>query len=493
MTSPRLPSDRPAPGIAIVGAGIAGLCMAVRLKESGVDSFTIYEKSDALGGTWRDNVYPGAACDIPSHLYSFSFAPNPDFSRKYSPQAEIQRYLESIAERYGLLPHIRYGREAVAARFDETERFWQLSFADGTSVTTEVVVTGVGQLNRPVVPDFPGLSSFEGETMHSARYAPGADFRGRRVAVVGSGASAVQIVPELARTAARLSVFQRTPNWIIPRRDRAYSSVERRVFRRFPRVLEAYRAALYCRFDARFVGLKDDRFQGIGTKFARDHLESQVPRGRLRDQLTPTYPLGCKRILLSDDYYPALQRSNVELVTDRIARFERTGIRGASGKLTELDAVVFATGFDTNAFLAPITIVGRGGLDLADAWRNGAEAYFGVAVAGFPNLFMLYGPNTNLGHNSIIFMIECQVAYLMKCLERLRGARVSTLEVRREAMARYNAELQDRLSRTIWAADCDSWYKDERGRNVNNWSNSTTLYWWRTRTPDWSAFIEAPA
>jgi cation diffusion facilitator CzcD-associated flavoprotein CzcO len=438
-------------------------------------------------------VYPGAACDIPSHLYSFSFAPNPDFSRKYSPQPEIQRYLEELAERHGIVPHVRFGQEVTAAHFDEAEHLWRLSFRDGSQVATEVVVTGVGQLNRPVIPDFPGLADFAGESMHSARYAPGADFAGKRVAVVGSGASAIQIVPELARTAAKLSVFQRTPNWMVPRGDRAYSAVERAVFRRFPRVLEAYRAALYARLDLRFFGLRDERFRKVADRLAREHLAAHVPAGRLRDQLTPDYPVGCKRILLSDDYYPALQRPNVELVTDRIARFEAGGIRSASGTLTELDAVVFATGFDSHSFLAPMKVTGRGSEGLDQAWKNGAEAYLGVAISGFPNLFMLYGPNTNLGHNSIIFMIECQVAYLIQCIERLRTRKLASLEVRRDAMQRYNAELQEALGRTVWAADCDSWYKDELGRNVNNWGSFTTAYWWRTRSPEWAAFREERA
>jgi len=488
--SPSATPTRSAPSIAIVGAGIAGLCMAIRLKAAGIDSFTIYEKGDALGGTWRDNVYPGAACDIPSHLYSFSFAPNPDFSRKYSPQPEIQQYLEQVSERHGIGRHYRFGKEVTAAHFDEKAHVWRLSFRDASEVTTEVVVTGMGQLNRPVIPDIPGLAAFAGRTMHSARYAPGADFAGKRVAVVGSGASAVQIVPELAKSAARLTVFQRTPNWIVQRGDRAYTAAERATFRRFPRVLEAYRAALYARHELRFVGLMEQRLRDIGNRYTRRHLEAQVPAGRLRDQLTPDYAVGCKRVLLSDDYYPALQRPNVELVTDRIARFEPSGVRGASGKLTELDAAVFATGFDTNSFLAPVEITGRGGLSLAEAWKDGAEAYLGVAVAGFPNLFMLYGPNTNLGHNSIIFMIECQVAYLVKCVQRLERGRLRSLEVGQAAMRRYNVELQEELSKTVWAEGCDSWYKNDLGRNVNNWSSYTTAYFLRTRSPDWTAFRE---
>jgi cation diffusion facilitator CzcD-associated flavoprotein CzcO len=463
--------------------------MGIRLKKAGIESFTIYEKAEDLGGTWRDNTYPGAACDVPSHVYSYSFEPNPAFTRKYSGQAEIRAYLMGVAERHGLLPHLRFGMEATAARFDEDARLWRVSFLGHPEVSSDVVITGLGQLNRPAVPRFSGLDSFEGTVAHSARFGKGVEVRGRRVGVVGSGASAIQIIPQVAKDAERLTVFQRTPNWIVSRRDRAYSSLEKWFFRHVPATLKAYRSAMYLQLDSRFFALTTDApFRPMLEKMALRHLESQVARPELREALTPEYPIGCKRILISDDFYPALQLPNVELVTDAIAGFEPGGIRTKAGVFHPLDAVIFATGFETTSFLAPMAVHGRGGSSLAEAWKDGAEAYFGVAVADFPNLFMLYGPNTNLGHNSIIFMLECQVAYIARCIERLSEYGLATLEVRRDAMDRYNAHIAEELSQTIWSAGCDSWYKTASGKITNNWSTFTSAYWWRTRHVDWSAF-----
>jgi cation diffusion facilitator CzcD-associated flavoprotein CzcO len=482
------------PEIAIIGAGISGLCMAVALKRAGIHSFTIYDKNEGLGGTWRDNEYPGAACDIPSHLYSFSFDPNPDFSRKYSAQTEIRRYLEGVAERHQLLPHFRFGKEATRARFDDKAHTWRLAFRDGTEVTTDVVITGTGQLNLPIIPDFPGLESFDGKKMHSARFDPRYDVTGRRVAVIGSGASAVQIVPQVAARAAHLSVFQRSAHWVMPRNDRGYAALERWAFRKMPQLLEAYRSLLYVKHEVWFLPLANVGIaQRIATTLAERHLETQIPDPALRQRLTPDFPIGCKRILISDDYYPAFNRPNVDLVTDRIQQFEPAGIRDASGKLHEVGTVIFATGFDSTAFLAPMEIRGRYGTRLEDAWKGGAEAYLGMSVSGFPNLFLLYGPNTNLGHNSIIFMIECQVNYVVQCIERMREKRLSTFEVRHDAMTRYNQGLDEDLAKTIWSAGCDSWYKNEAGKITNNWSSFTTAYWWRTRRPKWSAFAEERA
>jgi cation diffusion facilitator CzcD-associated flavoprotein CzcO len=361
-------------------------------------------------------------------------------------------------------------------------------------VTTDVVVTGTGQLNLPHVPEFPGLSTFAGRAMHSARFDPSYDVTGKRVAVVGSGASAVQIIPQVAARAAHLSVFQRSAHWIVPRRDRGYSGAEKWAFRRMPRVLQAYRSLLYLEHELRFLPLANNAIaQHLATKLSENHLEAQIPDAALRKRLTPDFPIGCKRILISDDYYPAFNRPNVELVTEGIDRFEARGLRDASGKLHELDAVIFATGFDSTAFLAPMEISGRSGLPLSEAWKSGAEAYLGMAVAGFPNLFLLYGPNTNLGHTSILFMVECQVAYVTACIERMQKKHLATLEVRREAMARYNEGLAKDLAKTIWSAGCDSWYKNDAGKITNNWSSFTTSYWLRTRAPKWRAFAEERA
>jgi cation diffusion facilitator CzcD-associated flavoprotein CzcO len=478
------------PTIVIIGAGIAGLCMGIRLKQAGIHSFSIYEKATKVGGTWRENTYPGSGCDVPSHLYSFSFEPWPTFSRKYSLQPEIECYLDHCADKYGILPHVRFGTEIAHARFDETAKKWKIRTRAGDEITADILVSGTGQLNRPRVPDFPGLSEFSGAAFHSALYQHAHDVSGKRVAVIGNGASAIQLVPRIAERALHLSVFQRTPNWIVARGDRAYGVFARWAFQHLPLLLYLYRALIYWMHEARFFAL--EKGAPVGRRLEAEALRfmtSQVAREELRSKLVPSYPIGCKRILISDDYYPALGRDNVELVTDEIERFTRDGIRTTSGGVHPVDIVVFATGFETATFLAPMEIEGNSGRRLSDTWRDGAEAYLGVTVSGFPNLFLLYGPNTNLGHNSIIFMIECQVGYVMRCIERIRETR-RTLDVLPDAMARYNEQLQRDLAKTAWGEGCTSWYKTASGKVTNNWSGFTVQYWWRTRRPDFRAFEE---
>jgi cation diffusion facilitator CzcD-associated flavoprotein CzcO len=481
------------PTIAILGAGIGGMCMAIQLKRAGVDSFTVYEKSGRVGGTWLDNSYPGAACDVPSHLYSFSFEPNPDWSHSFSEQPEIHRYLERCAEKYGLSAHLRFGVEMVAARYDDQEKRWRLETRAGELVSADIVVSGLGQLNRPHIPELPGLASFRGKTFHSARWDHEYDLTGKRVAVIGNGASAVQFVPRIAPAAGQLTVYQRSANWLFPRQDRAYSARRRWLFSHLPLAARLYRVLIYLLLEIRFLGFrKDSRLAPRLEAYAREHLAAQVPDPQLRAVLTPDYPIGCKRILTADDYYPALVRPNVALETSPIDRVLPEAIVTVDGVTHPTDAIIFGTGFETTAFLAPLDIIGRGGRRLADAWRDGAEAYLGVAVSDFPNFFLLYGPNTNLGHNSIIFMIECQVGYVLQCLQAMRRRGARAIDVRPEVMAAYNRGLQDDLRRTAWAAGCSSWYKNAAGKITNNWSGFTLRYWWLTRRPVWAAFrIEA--
>ncbi len=477
------------PRVLIVGAGFAGICMAIRLKQAGIESFTILEKSERVGGTWRENTYPGSGCDVPSHLYCYSFEPNPNWSRKYSGQAEIQAYLEHCVAKWELTPHVRFGSEVASLRFDEAACVWRVRVRSGEELSAQVLVTALGQLGRPALPDIPGLERFEGDVFHSARWDHRKDLGGRRVAVVGSGASAIQIVPEVAKVAAELSVFQRSPAWILPRGDRGYSAAEKWLFRVAPPVQRAYRSSIYLGLEARFFALsKQSRLSRVFEKIATLHLESQVADPSLRRRLTPDYPLGCKRILISDDYYPAVVRSNVEVVAEPIARIGADSVVTEDGAARPCDTLVLATGFETTAFLAPLEVSGRGGQTLSGAWRDGAAAYLGLCVSGFPNLFMLYGPNTNLGHNSIVFMIECQVGYVMRCIRQLSEANVSFLDVRADAMRRFNEELQLDLERRVWDSDCTSWYKTASGRNTNNWSGFTLEYWWRTRRPDFRVF-----
>jgi cation diffusion facilitator CzcD-associated flavoprotein CzcO len=478
--------------VAILGAGVSGLCTGIQLLRAGVSSFTIFEKSERVGGTWWDNQYPGAACDVPSHLYCYSFEPNPDWTRKFSPQAEIQRYLARCAETYGLLPHIRFRTEVAGASFDERAGVWRIRLANGEVVTANVLVSGVGQLNRPHVPDLPGLADFEGVTFHSARWNAAHDMTGRNVAVIGNGASAIQLVPPVARQARKLTIFQRSANWVVPRGDYAYGERAKRVFRAFPWLLRLYRWFFYWQLEKNFLAFRGDGFFARRfEKGARAWLEQSVPDPELRRVLTPDYRIGCKRILIDDDFYPALARSNVEVETGEIARITRDAIETKDGRRHAVDTIVFATGFETTSFLAPMQIEGLGGRKLEEVWRPGAEAYLGLTVAGFPNFFLLYGPNTNLGHNSIIFMIECQVGYVVRCVRELARRGLRWLDVRPEVQEGYNAALQRELAQTAWAAGCKSWYKTAAGKVTNNWSSWTVRYWWRTRRPNFEDFAHA--
>jgi cation diffusion facilitator CzcD-associated flavoprotein CzcO len=461
----------------------------MQLVRAGQRDFVILERSDGIAGTWYDNRYPGAACDVPSHLYCFSFAPNPDWSRKFSPQPEIERYFQRCVETFGLGPHLRLGTEVAGARFDEAAGLWRVRTAAGEELACEVLICGTGQLNRPAIPALPGLATFAGRAFHSARWDGAHALAGRSVAVIGTGASAVQIVPAIAPVAQRLVLFQRSPGYVVQRKDRAYRRWERWMFRHVPFVRRLYRAWIYLSLDARFAAFKPGSVMARLFRWvALRNLRQSVSDPALRAKLTPDYPIGCKRILIADDYYQALVRPNVAVVTDAIERIAPGGVVTAGGVEHAVDTLIFATGFDTTSFLAPMEITGRGGESLTERWRAGAEAHLGITVAGFPNLFLLYGPNTNLGHNSILFMIECQTSYIVRCLAALdaRGAR--SLEVRPDVMTRSNAQLQRDLARTAWAADCHNWYKLAGGKITNNWSGRTSYYWWRTRSPDLREF-----
>ena len=493
LAHPPAPPDawrgRPAPRIAILGAGAGGLCAAIRLKKAGFHDFTLFEKSDRVGGTWHDNTYPGACCDVPSHLYSFSFERKSDWSRVFAPQAEIQQYFQHCADRYGIAPHIRFGVEIAGARFDEREGVWRLRTTAGEEIVANVVISGLGQLNRPYVPPIAGLEDFEGVQFHSARWRHDRDLAGRDVAVIGNAASAIQFIPPVAQRARRLTVFQRTPNWMIPRHDRAYTAREKWAFAHLPGWERLHRALIWARLELNFFAF---RGEGVIARkmagMAKEYLAATVKDPALREKLVPDYPVGCKRILISDDYYPALNRENVHLVTSPIDRIVADGVRTQDGVRHPADTLIFATGFETTRFLAPLEIEGLGGRKLQQEWRSGAEAYYGVTVSGFPNFFLLYGPNTNLGHNSILFMIECQVGYLLRCVQELVRRDAAWIDVRPEAQERYNEEVQRALAGTAWNAACGSWYKTESGKITNNWSSFTAAYWWRTRRPDFSAY-----
>jgi cation diffusion facilitator CzcD-associated flavoprotein CzcO len=472
----------PTPRVAILGAGAAGLCMAMQLQDAGIHSFTIYEKSDGVGGTWRDNTYPGAACDVPSHLYSFSFAPKTDWSRKFPRQPEILSYFESLVDSHGLGPHLRLGTAVVAATWDDGDATWDLELADGEHVTADVVVSGLGQLNRPNIPDIAGLDRFAGTVFHSARWDHDHDLTGERVAVIGIGASAIQFVPQVAKQAAQLTLFQRSVNYVAPKPDRRYKPWERWLLGHVDVLRRAYRASIYWRFEARFALMRKGNRLG---KLLQDRFGKEV--GKLvspslpAEALIPDYTPGCRRILIANDWYPTLLREDVEVVTDGVAEVTEHSIRTDDGREFDVDTIIFGTGFRSTEFLSPLRITGRDGAELSEEWTDGARAYLGLSVPRFPNLFMLYGPNTNLGHNSILFMIEQQVGYVRSLLVDMVRRDLSSVEVAPAAMERYDAEILAAAERTVWAEDCHSWYKTDSGRITNNWPDFTVRYRRRLR------------
>jgi cation diffusion facilitator CzcD-associated flavoprotein CzcO len=474
----------------IIGAGFGGIGMAIRLAHAGIQDVTVLERGDRVGGVWQANTYPGAACDIPATLYSYSFAPKTDWSRRYPPQAEIQQYLHDVAQRFGVLPRIRFGTEATAARFDEARARWVVDLGDGGTLEADVLIPACGQLSRPSVPAIPGLTDFPGVTFHSAHWPADLDLAGRRVAVVGTGASAIQFLPHVAARAAHTTLFQLDAPHVVPKPDRPYSDRLRRAFRRVPGLLALNRLLTYLQYELRAVGFT--RWPGLLSLIdaqARRHLHRQVPDAALREALAPSGAPGCKRILLSNDYYPALARPSVDVVRAPLTQALPGGLRTADGTVHDVDTIIWGTGFQATDFLAPMTITGLGGRELRDAWCDGAEAYLGISVTGFPNLFLLYGPNTNLGHNSIVYMLESQIRYVVQAVRHLAGD-PRWLDVRPEVQRRYNDWVQQRISATVWDRGCTSWYRTAAGKNTTNWPDFTFVYRARTRRFDATAYTD---
>jgi cation diffusion facilitator CzcD-associated flavoprotein CzcO len=462
--------------VIIVGAGMSGLLAAIRMKQAGVD-FAVLEKSADVGGTWLDNAYPGAGCDVPSHLYSYSFAGNPDWSRLFARQPEILDYFRDQANRFGLRPHLCLGVEVASADWDAQSARWTVTSTSGNRWRAPALIVATGQLNRPRIPDLSGRNSFSGVQIHTARWHADAPIAGKRVGVIGTGASAIQIVPEIAHEAAQLIVFQRSPHWVIPRMDAPINQGTKRLFRRLPLLRKAFRALIWRRLEATHPAIATPGGPKAREmeKIAREYLAATIPDPVRRKALTPDFPIGCKRTLVSDDYYPALMRDNVTLETRAIDRVEPAGVRLADGTPVALATIVWATGFETHGFVAPIAVNGPTG-KLADSWSAGASAYRGTTVAGFPNLFLLYGPNTNLGHNSIIFMVERQMEYALPAILKLARGEARRIVVRPDAHQAYNETLQKRLASTAWAAGCGSWYKTDDGVMPNNWAGNTAEF-----------------
>jgi cation diffusion facilitator CzcD-associated flavoprotein CzcO len=482
------------PRVAIVGGGFSGIGMGIALKRAGIDSFTILERADRIGGVWRDNTYPGAACDVPSHLYSYSFEPNHLWSRRFSPQPEILAYLERCVEKYRLAEHLRLGAAVTAAEFDEHRGRWTLRTAAGEKLEAEALVAASGQLSRPVRPPLAGLERFEGPAFHSARWDHDLDLRGKRVAVIGTGASAIQFVPRIAPLVERLHLFQRSAPYVIPKPDRPYRGWQRRLWRRFPQLQAISRFYVWGLLEVFIAGfIRTPRVMSVARRGFERQLREQIPDPELRRALTPDYEMGCKRILVSSEYYEALARPNVEVVTDPVREVRASGVVDASGVERAVDAIIFGTGFAANDFLAPMEVRGLGGRELNQAWRDGAEAYLGICVSGFPNMFILYGPNTNLGAGSIIYMLEQQIAYSVAALSALSGSGAAYLDLREDVQRRFSRELQRRLDSTVWQSGCTSWYVNEAGRNVNNWPGFMSEYRRRTARLDLEDYRLVPA
>lgn len=458
--------------VAIIGGGFSGIGVGRELLQAGYDDFVILEKGSQLGGTWRDNTYPGCACDVPSQLYSFSFAPNPDWSRVFAPQPEIQRYLLQVAQQVGVLPHVRLGAEVVRAAWDEQAREWRVELGDGHVVLASLLVAGTGPLHNPRIPQLPGFEDFEGRAFHTARWEDDADLSGR-VAVIGTGSSAIQLVPEIQPGCGSLTLFQRTPGWVLPKPDHRIPRAERLAFRFLPGFQRGYRGAWYYGLELFQRAQRSPEVMDRLADIGRAHLRRQVADPALREQLTPDFALSCKRLLLSNTYYPALQRENVRVVPRAVASFTADGLIDAEGEHHPVDTVIFATGFHVSDPPVAERIVGRGGRSLADCWQGSPTAYLGTSIPGFPNFAMMLGPNLGNGHSSALVIVEAQARYLVDTLRTMDREQLEVVEVREPVDAAWNAEVQDALRGTVWnAGGCASWYLDDQGFNraIYPWS-----------------------
>ena len=483
---------KPSYRVVVIGAGFGGIGMGIALRRAGIEDFVIVDKGDGPGGTWRDNTYPGAACDVPAHLYSFSFRPG-RWSGRFPPQREILAYLRDLAEENGLGPHLRLQSGVTACRFDEARAVWDLTLTGGGTIQAGAVVSAVGQLNRPALPDIAGRDDFRGPSWHSARWDHGAGLAGQRVAVVGTGASAIQFVPEIAKTAAHVDVYQRTPPYVLPKTDRRYGEAEQAFYDRFPVARKADRLRIFLYGEVLTSGfVLSPKLLAGPMQLWRRQLSSQITDPGLRAKCVPDYVMGCKRVLFSNDWYPALGRPNVDLVTEPIERIAAGGVVTADGTLRPADVIIYGTGFQTLDFLAPMRVTGLRGRRLDQAWHAGAEAYLGISVAGFPNFFMLYGPNTNLGGNSILYMLEGQIGYVTGALRALEAGGLDWIDVRPEVQQAFSAWVAASSRSSVWESGCHSWYTTASGRNTNNWPDHTFLYRHRVRRFDLGTYRGMP-
>jgi len=483
--------------VGIVGAGFGGVGMGIRLRQAGITDFTIFERGATVGGVWRANTYPGAACDVPSHLYSFSFAPGHNWSRRYAPQQEILDYLEEITDRYEMRPHLQLETEITDARFDSAEGKWTLTDETGSTHTFDMLVAACGQLTRPTTPETEGLDNFEGTVFHSAEWDHSHNLTGRKVAVIGTGASAIQFVPEIAKEVAELTIFQRSAPWVLPKSDRMYPEWEQRLFERFPARVAAARAGFFSFFEAGTYGFTGKPWVLAPlAKVADVYRERSLPDPELRARATPQYEMGCKRVLFTSDWYSTLCRDNVELLNGAVQRVTPTGVVGADGVERAADTIIWGTGFDASRFTSPMDVHGLEGRVLNDVWDDRPEAFLGSTVPGFPNMFILYGPNTNHGSGSVPFTLECQYSYVLDAVRRLRQGGLSWIDLKSETLERWRAEIEERSGATVWTnGGCTSWYTNAAGQNTNNWPGPWLEFRRRTRRinpGDYRAAVPTP-
>ncbi|MCX5533025.1 NAD(P)/FAD-dependent oxidoreductase [Streptomyces sp. NBC_00006] len=483
--------------VAVIGSGFGGLGAAVRLRREGITDFVVLERADAVGGTWRDNSYPGCACDVPSHLYSFSFAPNPDWPRTFSGQEHIREYLEHVADTFRLRPHIRLNSEVTQLRWDSDQLWWEIDTAKG-KLTADVVVSATGPLSDPKTPDIAGIDTFPGKVFHSAQWDHEYDLRGKRVAMIGTGASAIQIVPAIQKEVGHLTLFQRTPPWVMPRADRAISPAERWLHRQLPVTTQARRGLLWGIRELQVQAFtKHPNELGMVEQLAKRNMHRAIKDPGLRAKLTPDYRIGCKRILLSNTYYPALAQPNVDVVASGLSEIRGNTLVASDGSEAEVDAIVFGTGFHVTDMPIADRVIGADGDTLMQSWKNGMKALRGATAAGFPNFMTVIGPNTGLGNSSMILMIEAQLNYLADYMRQLHvlGGRVA-LNPRETAVNGWNNRVQDRMKRTVWnTGGCNSWYLDENGVNTTVWPGTTTEFRHATRHVDVGEYevVRAPA
>lgn len=468
----------------ILGAGLGGIAMAIQLQEKGRGDFIIVEKNTEVGGTWHDNSYPGCACDVQSHLYSYSFTNKWDWKKRYGGWEEIQNYILKTVKEYDVRKKIRFGLEVNSAVFDKDTAMWTVGTTMGQSIKCRFFIVASGSLHHPVTPDIKGLESFKGKVMHSARWDHNYDLNGKRVASIGTGGSAIQYAPEIADTVKQLDVYQRSAAWVIPRDEREYSNLTQSLFKRIPLLRRLYRARLYFTNEIRVLPIYNPRIARIGEYLAKKFINYHVKDPVLREKLTPDYTLGCKRVLISNKWYPMFNKQNVELITAGIEEIKENSVVDSQGNEREVDAIILATGFmvDPRGYMKDFKLQGLPGHELLQDWKDGAESYLGNTVHGYPNMFQLVGPNALLGHNSIIFMIESQVHYIIECMKALDRRNLSYMNVKKDAQDKYNVEIQQNLQGTVWESGCRSWYQQADGKNFVLWPSSTISFWKRNRS-----------